>query len=126
MNLVLHYGLLGSLEAGLIALAIGFVVFALLWQLGRRAGLSHGHVIGFACLLGAAIGAGVDSWKLFSLGMVRLESPLYARLALASIHDPDQLGTRVLLELIGVLSGVALGWWLFSSREAGKDITGGA
>ncbi len=124
MNLELHYGLLGSLEAALIALAVGFAVFALWWQVCRRAGLSHGHAIGWACLAAVVIGAGVDAWKMFSLGMVRLESPLYARLALASIHDPDQLGTRVVLEVAGALAGVALGWWAFSSRPAAKDANG--
>jgi len=123
MNLELHYGLLGSLEAALIALAVGFVVYALWWQVCRRAALSHGHAIGVASLVAVVIAAGVDSWKMFSLGMVRLESPLYARLALASIHDPDQLGTRVVLEIIGALFGVGLGWWLFSSRHLENDTT---
>ncbi len=123
MNLVLHYGLLGSLEAALIALVIGFVVYALWWQVCRRAGLSHGHAVGWACLAAVAISSGVDSWNLFYLGMVRLESPLYARLALAAIHDPDQLGTRVVLEVIGALIGVGLGWWAFSSRHSADDTT---
>jgi len=121
MNLVLHYGLLGSLEAALIALAVGFVVFSVWWQVCRRTGLSHGHAIGWACLVAVVIAAGIDSWKLFYLGMVRLESPLYARLALASIHDPDQLGTRVVLEMLGAVSGVGLGWWWFISRKQPTD-----
>lgn len=121
MNLVLHYGLLGSLEAALIALVIGVVVFALWWQVCKRAGLSHGHAIAWACLAAVAIGAGVDAWNMFYLGMMGLESPLYVRLALARIHDPDQLGTRVVLELLGALVGVGLGGWWFISRHAASD-----
>ncbi len=118
MNLELHYGLTGSLEAALIALVIGFVVFLLWWQVCRRTGLSQGHAIAWASLAAVAIGAGVDIWNLFYLGMVQLDSPLYARLALAGIHDPDQLGTRVVLEVAGALVGVGLGWRAFSSRAA--------
>ena len=125
MNLELHDGLLGSLEAALIALAVGFVVFSVWWQVCRRTGLSHGHAIGWACLVAVVIAAGIDSWKLFYLGMVRLESPLYARLALASIHDPDQLGTRVVLEVAGALVGVGLGWRAFSPRATARDDTRG-
>ena len=125
MNLELHYGLLGSLEAALIALAVGFVVFFLWWQVCRRAGLSQGHAIAWPCLAAVAIGAGVDGWNLFYLGMVQLESPLYARLALAGIHDPDQLGTRVVLEIAGALVGVGLGWRAFSPRAAAEGDTRG-
>lgn len=117
MNLPLHLGLLGSLEAGLIALLIGFAVFFLWQKLCRWLRWSHGHAIGWASLIAVAVGAGVDAWNLFYLGMVRLESPLYARIALASIHDPNELGTRVVLEISGALAGVALGWWVFSSRS---------
>ena len=125
MNLELHYGLLGSLEAALIALAVGFVVFFLWWQVCRRTGLSAGHAIAWSWLAAVAIGAGVDGWNMFYLGMVQLESPLYARLALAGIHDPDQLGTRGVLEIAGALVGVGLGWRAFSSRAAAEGDTRG-
>lgn len=118
MNLPLHYGLLGSLEAGLIALLAGLLVFALWERLCRRTGLSHGHALGWACLIATVIAAGYDIWNLFYTSIVRLESPLYARLALASIHDPDELGARVVLEMAGALAGVGLGWRLFSAQSA--------
>lgn len=119
MNLPLHFGLLGTVEAGLIALLVGFSVY-FLWQwLCRRLGWSYGHAIGWASVIATVIGAGRDAWNLFYLGMVRLESPLYARIALASIHDPNELGSRVVLEMAGALGGVALGWWAFSSRLVG-------
>ena len=46
--------------------------------------------------------------------MVKLESPLYARIALKAIHDPDALGTRVVMEITGALTGVVMGWQWFS------------
>ncbi|MFT4249473.1 MAG: hypothetical protein QM581_15795 [Pseudomonas sp.] len=121
MNLPLHYGLLGSLEAGLIALLVGLGVFALCEWLRRRAGLSHGQALGGACVVAAAIAAGYDIWNLFYTSIVRLESPLYARLALAGIHDPNELGTRVVLELTGALAGIGLGWRLFSAQSEKND-----
>ncbi len=125
MNLPLHYGLLGALEAGLIAFVIGVLVYAGWAWVCRRTGLLIGHAVGWGGAIAVAASAGIDAWNLFYLGMVKLESPLYARLALAGIHDPDNLGTRVMLEIIGALSGVVLGWWLFSGgladRHAGED-----
>jgi len=122
MNLPLHYGLLGSLEAALIALLIGLAVYWLSQWLCARNGLSMGHAIGWACLVAVAIGAGWDSWNLFYTSIVRLESPLYARLALERIHDPNQLGGRVVLEVVGALAGVALGWRLFSAEQADDNV----
>lgn len=120
MNLPLHYGWLGSLEAGAIGFFAGLLVFAL-WQRGcRRAGLSHGYALGWGCLIATAIAAGWDAWNLFYTSIVRLESPLYARLALAGIHDPDELGSRVVLEVTGAFAGVAIGGWLFIARSEKK------
>ncbi|PPU92043.1 hypothetical protein [Xanthomonas albilineans] len=120
MNLPLHFGLLGSLEAGLIALAVGFLVYALWQRLGRRLRWSEGQRLGGACLLAVTASAGVDCWNLFYTSIVRLESPLYARIALASIHDPDELGSRVVLEIGCALAGVALAWIVFSSCSKKK------
>lgn len=123
MNLPLHTGLLGCLEAGLIAFLVGVLVYAAWSWVGRRAQMQVGHVVGWGGVIAVAVSAGIDAWNLFYLGMVKLESPLYARLALAGIHDADNLGTRVLLEVIGAGCGVVLGWWLFSVRPGARAAT---
>lgn len=120
MNLPLHFGLLGSLEAGAIALLVGLLAYFVFHHLGRSLRWTHGHALGWASGLSVAVSAGIDMWKLFYMGIVRMESPFYARLYLATIHDPNELGTRVVLEIIGALSGVALGWVAFSSRSAAE------
>jgi len=121
MNLPLHYGLLGSLEAGGIALLVGLLVYFLWHHLCRFMRGTAGHALGGACVIAVVIAAGIDIWKLFYMGIVRLESPFYARLFLSTIHDPNELGTRVVLEIIGACTGVALGWLLFSSRSASRS-----
>ncbi len=118
MNLPLHFGMPGALEAGLIALLVGFAVYAGWSWVCRRAGMTVGQAIGGGAAIAVALAAGIDAWNLFYLGIARLESPLYARLALAGIHDPDNLGVRVMLEIIGALCGTVLGWWWFSGRHA--------
>ena len=122
MNLPLHFGLLGTLEAGLIALLVGLLVYFLWHHLCRLLHWTVGHAIGWSCVIAVIISAGIDAWKLFYMGIVRLESPLYARLFLSTIHDPNELGSRVVLEIAGALSGVALGWVLFSSRSSEKTV----
>ncbi|MCC4601080.1 hypothetical protein JWH11_06665 [Xanthomonas melonis] len=124
MNLPLHFGLLGSLEAGLIALVLGIAIFAAVEYGGRRLQFTQGHTLGAACLLAVAAGAGYDIWNLVYTSIVRLESPLYARLALARIHDPNELGSRVVLEVAGAIAGVVLGWKLFSSERWDSDASG--
>ena len=114
MNLPLHNGFLGVMEAGLIALLIGMLAYGLLRWIVRALGGSTGHALGWACVLAVAVAAGVDAWNMFSLGMMKLESPLYARLALEGIHDPASLGARVVFQVVGALAGVGLGWLLFT------------
>lgn len=127
MNLPLHLGFLGAIEAGLIALLVGILSYGLWSWLMRRAGASVGHAIGWACLTAMAVAGGIDAWNLFYLGMMKLESPLYARLALQGIHDAESLGARVVCEAAGALAGVAAGWQLFSGgfRENNASKQGG-
>ncbi len=120
MNLPLHTGLLGALEACLIAFLIGVLVYALWAWVCRRGGLTVAHAVGWGLRSRSPSPPGWTAGTC-SLGMSRLESPLYARLALAGIHDPDFLGVRVLLQIIGAMTGTVAGWWLFSGRLAGHD-----
>ncbi|AER57522.1 hypothetical protein DSC_14390 [Pseudoxanthomonas spadix BD-a59] len=119
----MHFGLLGALEAGAIALLIGLLVYAVWHWIAARAGLHHSHAIGWSCVMAVVIGAGIDGWHLFYLGVVKLESPVYARMALQKIHDPDSLGARVALEAIGAVVGVVLSRLAFSARSRDDDAT---
>ncbi len=123
MNLPLHFGFLGALEAGIIAFLIGLLIYAGWQAICRSLGWSIGHAIGWSCVLAVAIGAGIDTWNLFYLGMMKLESPLYARIALQAIHDPESLGARVICETCGALAGVVCGWQWFS-RHRHEEIVG--
>ncbi len=112
MNLPLSFGFLGAVEAGLIAFLIGALFLLLGEWLGKRFGLHAGTIIGWACVFAVLCSASLDSWNLFYLSAVqtKMQSPNSVRLVLATIHDPDSLGTRVTLELIGALCGVVACW----------------
>lgn len=116
MNLPLHFGWLGVLEAALIALAIGAVFYLLFHRLGTKWRWPQGHALGWSCVAAIAVAAGIDAWHLFYMGVVKLESPVYARIALQKIHDPDFLATRVFLSSIAAFSGVALAWLGMQAR----------
>jgi hypothetical protein len=118
MNLSLHYGLPGAVEVGLIAFVVGALIFLLWHGLARVFGFSDARALGWALFSAAAIAAGIDGWNLFSLGLMKLESPLYAQIALQGIHDPDSLGMRVVCEMAGAWGGVVVAWWLFGCRSA--------
>jgi hypothetical protein len=114
MNLPLHNGFLGVIEAGLIALLVGILAYALLRWVVRAMDGTTAQALGWACVIAVAVAAGIDAWNLFSLGMMKLESPLSARLALQGIHDPASLGARVVVQVVAALAGVGIGWLLFT------------
>ncbi len=68
----------------------------------------------WACVTAVVIAAGLDARNLFYLGMMRLASALYARIALLGIRG--LLGARVVCEFVGALAGAATGWYWFSRR----------
>ena len=111
----LSSGVAGAAEAGAIAFAIGLVLCAAAHFIGRRVGWRQGTEIGVALLATLVIAAGVDSWNLFYLSIVRLESPFVIERVLAEIDDPGSLGMRVVFEFIGAVCGVMLGWYLAMS-----------
>ena len=122
MNLPLHLGFLGALEAGLIAMLVGVLAYALWHWLMRTFGGTVAQTVGWAGLTAVVVAGGIDAWNLFYLGIMKLESPLYARLALQGIHDPGSLGARVVMEVTGALVGVVIGWRLFSDGFGKENV----
>lgn len=123
MNLPLHLGFLGAIEAGAIALLVGVLAF-LFWRwLMRLTGGSIGHTLGWACVTAVIVAGGIDAWHLFYLSMMKMESPLYARMALQGIHDAESLGARVVCEVVGALTGVVTGWHWFSDGFREKIVS---
>ena len=118
MNLPLHLGLLGVIEAGLIAFVVGLLAYVLWRWLARSNGWSDAKAIGWASLSATVVAAGIDAWNMLYLSIARLESPLYARLALQDVHDPEALGGRVVCEAIGAWAGVVAAWLLFNRHSS--------
>lgn len=108
----LSTGMAGALEAAAIALAIGLAVCLVAHRAGRRIGWKQGTEIGVALLITLVVAGGVDAWDLFHLSITRLESPFVIERTLGDIHDPAWLGTRVVFEFAGAVTGVMLGWYL--------------
>jgi hypothetical protein len=112
------YGLIGGLEAGAIALVAALVLFGLMHLFGRTQGWSLGLEISWAYMLGMLLAGGGDLWNLFYFNYGRLQSLQLLRARLAEVHDPDNIGLRVLFEFFGAGIGVFLGWLLFGRRRA--------
>jgi hypothetical protein len=110
------YGIVGALEAGAIALAVGIVLYGLLHLINRGNGWSHGKELGIAFALSVVLAGGQDMWNLFYFNMAPLQSITLLKLKLAAVHDPDAIGLRVFFEWLGALIGVCIGWAMFSGE----------
>ncbi|HVT32819.1 MAG TPA: hypothetical protein VHE32_09225 [Rhodanobacteraceae bacterium] len=108
----LSSGFAGIVESAAIALAIGALACFAAHRLGRRVGWRPGTEIGVASLVTLIVAAGPDAWDLFHLSIVRLESPIIIQRMLDGIHDPENLGARVVFEFGGAIAGVMIGWYL--------------
>jgi hypothetical protein len=83
--------------------------------LGRRNGWSYGPQMSWAFLLTTLLTASGDLSDLFYFNYAQLQSLQLLKAELASVHDPDGIGTRVALELFGAVLGVYVGWVLCNS-----------
>lgn len=117
----LSSGFAGVLESAAIALVVGALACFAAHRLGRRAGWRPGTEIGVASLVTLILAAGSDAWDLFHLSIVRLESPIVIQRMLDAIHDPENLGARVVFEFAGAIAGVMVGWYAatHSARRSG-------
>jgi hypothetical protein len=120
----LSAGFAGVLESAAIALAIGAITCFAAHRIGRFVGWRPGTEIGVASLVTLIVASASDAWDLFHLSIVRLESPIVIQRMLDAIHDPQNLGARVVFEFAGAIAGVMLGWYLatrFPRGSASRD-----
>lgn len=120
-------GIVGGIEAGLVSLVAGLLLFLLLHLLGRRRGWCDAHKIGWAFLLASVLTVSGDLWDMFYFNYANLQSLSLLRAELAQVHDPQNLGLRVLCELLGISLGIYLGWVCvggYRSRKATRRHSG--
>ncbi|HEX7339431.1 MAG TPA: hypothetical protein VF271_05800 [Rhodanobacteraceae bacterium] len=121
----LPYGPLGVALDALISLAAGIILFGPFHWWGRREHWSHARTIGWTWVATMLATASIDSWNLFYMGVVSMQSPVTAARVIDSIHDADTLGMRVTCEFIGACAGVMIGWLLWTrawrKTPAGHD-----
>jgi len=104
------FGIIGGIQAGAIAAVAGFFMLLLVRWLTRKQRWSLGRELGVAWLLSLLPSASGDLWNLFYFNYANLQSPTLLGLALADVHDPDNIGTRVLCEFVGAAVGLLLAW----------------
>ena len=120
----MDYGVLGALEAGAIALVVGIIVFAVFHAIGRRNGWHYGAQFGWSYLVTLSIAASGDLADLVYFNYGQLQSLQLLKAKLASVHDPDSIGTRVFFEFVGAGVGLYLSFLLFTliARRRGAGL----
>ncbi|GLQ92528.1 hypothetical protein [Dyella acidisoli] len=106
------YGLVGGLEAGAISAVVAFLLYLVVYAIGRRQGWVPLQMIAIAFLLSLLLTASGDMWDLIYFNYTRMDSIQFLKAKLAEVHDPDNIGLRVFWEMVGALVGAGVGWIL--------------
>ncbi|WP_027794474.1 hypothetical protein [Paraburkholderia acidipaludis] len=114
------YGIVGGMQAGAIAAAVGFFMLLLVRWLTRKQRWIPGRELGVAYLLALLPSSSGDLWNLFYFNYANLQSPVFLSAALADVHDPDSIGLRVMCEFLGVAVGLSVAWLLLLWRDRGR------
>lgn len=109
------FGIVGALQAAVISALAGLLLFVVLRRIGRRNGWGLGPPIAWSFLLAMLLTASGDMWDLFYFSYGNLQSLPLLRAKLALVHDPANIGLRVLGELCGIALGIYLGWLLYQA-----------
>jgi len=112
------FGVIGGLEVAAIATVVGFLLFTLLQRLGRTQGWSQGLALSWAYMVSVLLVGGRDLWDLFYFSYGRVQSLQLLQAKLAEVHDPDNIGLRVLFAFIGAFIGVGASYLLFARRRS--------
>lgn len=110
------FGVVGGMQAGLISALAALLLFVVFHWLGQRNAWGYGTQISWTALLAALLTASGDLWDLFYFNYARLQSLTLLRAKLGQVHDPDNIGLRVLWELLGIVLGIYAAWLLCHSR----------
>ena len=113
-------GILGAVEAGVISAVVALLLFLLLHWLGRRNRWCDARTIGWSFLVASVLTVSGDLWDMFYFNYTNLQSTALLKAELADVHDPQNLGLRVLCELLGVSLGIYLGWVMTGGHRSNR------
>ncbi|MBE1159075.1 hypothetical protein [Dyella acidiphila] len=104
------YGMVGGLEAGAISLVAALLLYVAAHFIGRNQGWNPLQKMAIAFLVALVLTASGDLWDLFYFNYGQVQSLQYLKARLAEVHDPDNIGLRVLCEMLGAMIGAGAGW----------------